>query len=153
MIWRYVFGNSGDHTLADDYTNETFLRAFRRRHTYRCYGNGVLPWLVTIARNVVLDAARRASHRIEYLVPDFSDTGDYEADPEHVLVKRDEYRELHQRLASLSWDQATCLWLRYFKDYSVTETSLTMRRADTAVRALQYRAIRTLSARYTSDIS
>lgn len=58
MIWRYVFGNSGDHTLADDYTNETFLRAFRRRHTYRCYGNGVLPWLVTIARNVVLDAAR-----------------------------------------------------------------------------------------------
>lgn len=47
---------------ADDLTNETFIQAFKKRHTIR-EPEKLLGWLLTIARNLTLNEIRNAKRR------------------------------------------------------------------------------------------
>src|SRR5271154_204328 len=53
---------SGDSALADDLTQETFVRIHRARGSFAA-GAAALPWMFAIARNAFLDHARRESVR------------------------------------------------------------------------------------------
>lgn len=64
-IRQFILARTGDHHIADDCTSETFVRAIRHLHTFRCQGSGVRPWLVTIARNGSRDLTRKPSSRLE----------------------------------------------------------------------------------------
>jgi RNA polymerase sigma-70 factor, ECF subfamily len=80
-IWRYV-AYLADRQVADDLTQETYLRAFRALRTFR--GDvDVRIWLLTIARRTVADHHRRQRRRpnsipsppdIDPAVPDHADT-------------------------------------------------------------------------------
>lgn len=63
-----------DHHLAQDITQETFLRAWP--HAERLYftDGSVRGWLLTVARNLVIDRARSASVRHETVGTDERDT-------------------------------------------------------------------------------
>ena len=49
---------------ADDLVQETYLRAFRSRHTWK-EGSDMRRWLFTICKNVFLRSTERASHQVE----------------------------------------------------------------------------------------
>ena len=53
--------------LAQDLTSETFLQAFRGRHTYRPEQPSALPWLYGIATNQLRGHLRSEQRRIEVL--------------------------------------------------------------------------------------
>ena len=53
--------------LAQDLTSETFLQAFRGRHTYRPEQPSALPWLYGIATNQLRGHQRGEQRRIEVL--------------------------------------------------------------------------------------
>jgi RNA polymerase sigma-70 factor (ECF subfamily) len=61
-IRRYVLSFVHDRAEADDLTQETFLRAHRRRRSLRD-PNAALPWLYGIATNVCLDRLRQRARR------------------------------------------------------------------------------------------
>lgn len=61
----------GDATLAEDLTQETFLRLHRVRLQYRA-GAPVGPWVLTIARRLSIDALRRRGAWGERLTGDGS---------------------------------------------------------------------------------
>ena len=52
----------GDPALADDLTQDAFLRVHRARGSF-APGAAALPWMLAIARNAFLDQARRAKAR------------------------------------------------------------------------------------------
>jgi RNA polymerase sigma-70 factor (ECF subfamily) len=56
----------GDPQLAEDLTQETFLRVHHARHRYRA-GAPVGPWVLTIARRLSIDALRRGGTAIDRL--------------------------------------------------------------------------------------
>lgn len=61
-IWRLCFHLLGSHSLADDVTQDAFVRAFRFLPRYR--GDAKFStWLFSIARNCALDELRRAGRR------------------------------------------------------------------------------------------
>lgn len=61
-IWRLCFHLVGSHTLADDVTQDAFVRAFRFLPRYR--GDAKFStWLFSIARNCALDELRKAGRR------------------------------------------------------------------------------------------
>ena len=65
-VWRVAYRLSGDGDIADDVTQETFLRAFRMIGTYG--GRGSLRgWLCRIALNVYRDERRTARRRSSLL--------------------------------------------------------------------------------------
>lgn len=64
-VWRYVVHLVGDHSLAEDVSQEVFLRVYRKLHTLRDPERFV-PWLLATARNVAFDAGRhRKRHPVE----------------------------------------------------------------------------------------
>ena len=75
-ILRYVRSVVRDADEAQDLTQETFLRAHRRRDSLRD-PEAALPWLYSIATHVCLDRLRQRSRQAP---------AESEADPEQVLV-------------------------------------------------------------------
>lgn len=61
-VWRYVAHLAGDPRLADDLTQETFLRALRSLHRFEGRSTA-RTWLLSIARHTVVDSLRRAAAR------------------------------------------------------------------------------------------
>ena len=52
-----------DRTLAEDCVQETFLRAWRARHTFDSAKGPLRPWLFAIERNVITDVLRSSARR------------------------------------------------------------------------------------------
>ncbi|GIJ49556.1 RNA polymerase sigma factor [Virgisporangium aliadipatigenens] len=53
----------GDRELAEDLLQEVLLRAWRNIHDLPAEGEGLRPWLYTVARNAAIDAARARQAR------------------------------------------------------------------------------------------
>jgi len=54
FVFRFLYGMVGEHDLAEDLTQETFMRAYRSMNTLR--GESKLStWLCGIAKNVALN--------------------------------------------------------------------------------------------------
>lgn len=69
-VLRYLRHFLGDGMLAEDVTQDTFVRCFRRLGTYNFDGR-FTTWLVQIARNAGIDAIRRRQRhdRLATLAP------------------------------------------------------------------------------------
>jgi len=145
VVFRYVLFRIGDRDLAEDVTSETFLRALRRIASITYQGRDVGAWLVTIARNLVLDHVKSSRFRLEVTTAEIDDQQRVVAGPEqHVMAKviTDELLRCIERLGD---DQRECIALRFLQGLSVAETAKLMRRNEGAIKALQHRAVRRLA--------
>src|SRR5215207_10117694 len=64
-VWRYVVHLTGDASGADDIVQETLLRAWRTPAIIGQKPEGTRSWLITVARNLVIDEFRSARKRHE----------------------------------------------------------------------------------------
>ncbi|HUZ85224.1 MAG TPA: sigma-70 family RNA polymerase sigma factor [Gaiellales bacterium] len=62
QLYRIGLRLSGSSQVAEDLVQETYLRAFRNRASFRP-GSNLAAWMATILRNAYLDDVRRASRR------------------------------------------------------------------------------------------
>lgn len=109
-IRRFLRGMLGDAAAADDATQETFVRAFRRLTTLRD-GDRLVPWLFGIARHVA-NETRRARRR-DAGAPLVADRDEAHADtPEALLVGRETEARIGGVLAGLAEDRRAALLLR-----------------------------------------
>jgi RNA polymerase sigma-70 factor (ECF subfamily) len=144
-VYRYLYYRVGDQATAEDFTSETFLRALRRIGTITYQGRDIGAWFVTIARNIVLDHAKSARHRLEVTVPQTIEHTDPGPCLEDSVISALTTERLMRALNTLGSDQRECLMLRFIQGMSVTETAEIMGRNSGAVKALQHRAIRKLA--------
>jgi RNA polymerase sigma-70 factor (ECF subfamily) len=146
-IHRYLLRRTGDRELATDLTSETFLRALRRLHSFTWQGGGFGAWLTTIARNLALDHAKRASTRREVTVADMVD-GSLEPSPEDTVVNQMEAaaqaHAVRAALDTLTGRQRDCLQLRFGHGRTPREIADLTGSTERAVITLQQRALRAL---------
>ncbi|MGO4385392.1 sigma-70 family RNA polymerase sigma factor [Specibacter sp. RAF43] len=64
-LLRYVTRLTSDHSLAEDVTQETLVRAWRHPEVLQRPEPALRAWLFTVARNLVIDDWRSARHRME----------------------------------------------------------------------------------------
>ena len=57
MIYNQAYRMLGDHPAAEDATQEAFIIAYKKFHTYR--GGSLVGWLLRIVTNLCLDEIRR----------------------------------------------------------------------------------------------
>ena len=62
-VFRVVLSRTGDRTLAEDLTADTFVRALAATQSATVAINDPGAWLNTIARNLVRDHYRSSRHR------------------------------------------------------------------------------------------
>lgn len=145
-IYGYVLVRTGDRTLAEEFTSETFLRALRRLDSLTYRGTSVRAWLMTIARNLILDDVKSARRRYEVFLPDDFDRVAGGPDPASAACGRITAQELRRCMLDLTADQRECLHLRFFEHLEVAQVAELMGRSHGSVRQLQLRAVRRLGA-------
>lgn len=148
-VYRYIYFRVNNAQLAEDLASETFLRALRRISSFSWQGRAFGAWLVTIARNLVVDHFKSGRYRLEIAKPDVLGTDSPEIDPstspESAALEKLTNATLLTAVKKLNPDQQECIVLRFLKGFTVAETALTMGKNEGAVKALQYRAVRTLA--------
>lgn len=85
-VWRYVVHLVGDHSLAEDVSQEVFLRVHRKLHTLRDPERFV-PWLLATARNAAFDASRYRKRRPVELVGDRDVWSSRDAQDPHISLE------------------------------------------------------------------
>ncbi|MDQ1656004.1 MAG: polymerase sigma-70 factor, subfamily [Cryptosporangiaceae bacterium] len=148
MVFRYIYFRVGTRQLAEDLTSETYLRALRRIGSVTWQGRDLGAWLVTIARNLIADHYKSGRYRLEVTTADMLDTdrADTTADgrPEAAVLERLTNATLLEAVKKLNPEQQECIVLRFLQGLSVTETATVMGKNEGAIKALQYRAVRSL---------
>jgi RNA polymerase sigma-70 factor, ECF subfamily len=146
VVHRYVLHRVGDRSLAEDVTSETFVRALRRIDSLSFQGRDVGAWLVTIARNIVLDHVKSSRYRLEVTTADMLDADRATEGPEDAVVAHLTNTQLLACVKQLGGEQQECIVLRFLHGLSVAETAAVMGKKDGAIKALQHRAVRRLAA-------
>lgn len=145
LVWNYCLARLRDDDRAADATSTTFLKAMKALPRYKPELRGeqstFRSWLMTIARNVVLDDLRkRPAESIDdhavYLMS--TETG-----PEEFAVANDRKREILCGFAQLSDQQQDVIRLRQ-QGLSGEEISAAMNITVGAVKSTHYRAIQRL---------
>ena len=148
LVYRYVYYRVSSAQLAEDLTSETFLRALRRITSFTWQGRDVGAWFVTIARNLVADHYKSSRQRLELTTEDVTAvTGApklLQDGPERAVLESMQNKVLLQAVKGLNAEQQECIVLRFLQGLSVAETARAMNKNDGAIKALQYRAIRSL---------
>jgi RNA polymerase sigma-70 factor (ECF subfamily) len=145
MVYRYVYHRVGDRATAEDVTSETFVRALRRIDSLSFQGRDVGAWLVTIARNIVLDHVKSSRYRLEVATADMRDADRATDGPEDAVIAHLTNQQLLECVRQLGAEQQECIVLRFLQGLSVAETAEIMGKKDGAIKALQHRAVRRLA--------
>ncbi len=115
-----------DRQLAEDVTQEVFLRLWRRPWAYNPDRGRFISWLMSVARNRAIDERRRlnrrhvAEDRGDDAAPELPDLGRLR-DPLTLAVLADQRREVLAALAQLPAAQREVLELAYFTGLTQTE--------------------------------
>ncbi|MDP3712934.1 MAG: sigma-70 family RNA polymerase sigma factor [Mycobacteriales bacterium] len=146
LVYRYVYYRVSSAQLAEDLTSETFLRALRRISSFTWQGRDVGAWFVTIARNLIADHYKSGRYRLELTTDDVSESGAalVTEGPEMAVLEAMQNKVLLEAVKQLGPEQQECIVLRFLQGLSVAETAQAMGKNEGAIKALQYRAIRTL---------
>jgi RNA polymerase sigma-70 factor (ECF subfamily) len=144
-VYRYVYFRTFSHSLAEDLTSETFLRALRRLPTFSWQGTDIGAWFLTIARNLTLDHAKSSATRLENLTADVTEMDRPDEGTEAVVLRDLSADALLAAVKNLKAEQRECVTLRFLQGMSVAETASLMSRTEGAVKQLQLRAMRQLA--------
>ena len=145
VVHRYVHRRLLDSALAEDVTSETFVRALRGIDSVSFQGRDVGAWLVTIARNLLLDHVRSNRYRLEVATADMREADRTTDGPEDAVVQQHRAEQLLDSVRRLGREQQECIALRFLHGLSVAETAAVMGKKEGAVKALQHRALRRLA--------
>jgi RNA polymerase sigma-70 factor (ECF subfamily) len=138
----------GDVALADDLTQETFLRVHRARGAFAA-GAAAVPWILAIARNALRDSARRAQARPKLRAnapDDESPTGESAPDDrgDEVLAAREMLDVVERTLAAMPPLHREAFVLLRFEGLSVNEAAAVLGATEGAVKVRAFRAYEAL---------
>ncbi|RLL70329.1 sigma-70 family RNA polymerase sigma factor [Streptomyces sp. Z26] len=131
---------AGDRHRAEDVVQETLLRAWRNAEQLGRATGSVRPWLVTVARRIVIDG-----HRSREARPKEVDPGRLESVPAVDEIDR-ALREmlLSEALGDLTRAHREALVETYFKGRTVNEAAEVLRVPPGTVRSRVFYALRSL---------
>jgi len=149
-VFRVLFSLVRDQDLADNLTQECFLRAYEKRRTFRAEAS-VETWLIRIATNLARDHARnrrmafwrnilpqssQAEHGRENL-----EISDPAPSIERALLAQEQLAAVESTLQRISPQQRTAFALRYFEEMTLEEIAVAMELELGTVKSHLFRAV------------
>ncbi|MFH0938821.1 MAG: sigma-70 family RNA polymerase sigma factor [Planctomycetota bacterium] len=139
LVRRYekpLFGllvrlTNGDQHRADDFFQETFLRAIRAAGTFKTQKQ-FKPWLIAIAVNLARDDARKRKTRSEVALDGGKETEDGRQlrelvadgdNPVDNVVRRDEAQQVQKALEGLTDLEHEVVLLHFYNSMTLSETA------------------------------
>ena len=156
-VFRFLLANLRDRDAAETLTQETFLRAWSTRASFRS-DCSVSTWLLRIALNLARDHTRtnrfRFWKRAAATAVDVADVASSlpagESTPESTILAREQVSRIWQTVATLSDRQRTVFLLRFVEELEIPEIAQAMRLPVGTVKSHLYRALAAVRASHSS---
>lgn len=139
-IFRFVYFSVRDHELAQDLTQNTFLRAWRSIGNFSLARGSFQAFLFTIARNLVIDWQRKKK---EISLEKIGEHVLYE-NPEEDVEREYEKRIVWQAISKLEERDKQIVVLRYFEELTFFEIAKILGKKEGAVRVRIHRVLKKL---------
>jgi RNA polymerase sigma-70 factor (ECF subfamily) len=156
-IFRFLLVSTRDHDIAQTLTQETFLRAWTSRTSFRedC---SIATWLMRIALNLLRDHTRterfRFWKRASSNAVDVSDISEHipnrDSSVESRLIAKDQMALIWNTVAQLSQRQRSIFLLRFVEELELSEISIVTGLPVSTVKSHLYRALATIRARHNA---
>jgi len=137
-VFRHVLYMVNDVHVAQDLTEQTFLRALEAIHGYEWRGVPFLAWLLRIARNLYLNG-QRVQRNNSSIHSKWN--GDIAASPEFFCEAKLDGEEVWRAVQALDGDQRQVIVLRFMDGLSYADVARVLGKSVGAVRVAQYRAL------------
>ena len=156
-LYRYVYMKLGGRTPvrhdSEDIVQDAFLRAWSTLDRMDVNSGSPMAYLYTIARNLVIDKARKKK---EVLFPEGNEfdfiSGDLQT-PEEYAHQKEQGNILSDAMSLLSVEQREILVLRFMNGFSTDEIREITGKSAEAVRQLQSRALKALRYMFVKEES
>jgi RNA polymerase sigma-70 factor (ECF subfamily) len=145
-IYNFLARMALDRALAEDLTQNVFLRLIRYRTSYR-NGNRFLPWIYQMARNVFADHYQTHKNRKADFVA-VEHMGDTVMDHNDSAEQEERERILQRSLAQLSDEQRELLVLTRYQHMKYEEVAELMETSVANIKVKVHRAIAKLREHY-----
>jgi RNA polymerase sigma-70 factor (ECF subfamily) len=141
-VYRYLYYRVGRPQLAEDLTTEVFIRVMEHLPRYQPRRVPFRAWLLQIARNLAIDHARKLAVR-HHVDLDEDMAADLDG-PETAVARTLITEHLQHALHRLTADQCDVVILRFVAEMPIKEVAETLRKSESAVKALQARGLEAL---------
>lgn len=138
-IYRFIYYLVYDESLAEDITQDTFIKAWKSLPRFSLEKGTMQAYLFTIARNLVIDNQRKKRNisLTEAVASDF-ETGE---NLEKSYLKEEERGLVREALSSLDASEKQIVILRYFEEFSYAEIAGVVGKNEGAIRVGVHRAL------------
>jgi RNA polymerase sigma-70 factor, ECF subfamily len=144
-IYRFIFFRVEDEPVAEDLTEEVFIKAWEALPRYSIGEYPFVTWLYRIARNTIVDYHRKTKHaplsevalrllRVPGSTPE-----------EHAEMQRNASL-LTEALGKLTEEEQQVVVLRFVEELTHQEVGAIMGKSEGACRVIQHRALTNLHA-------
>ncbi|GAA5193330.1 hypothetical protein GCM10023322_55080 [Rugosimonospora acidiphila] len=143
-LFRYLLRLTlGDHREAEDYLQETFLRAWRWLQEHTVDPQMTRPWLYTVARRIVIDGVRAKQARpTEVIATDLSRLAQSDTDIDRLV----QVHALRSALMSLSPEHRAALIEIFYHERTAKEAAEILGVPEGTVKSRAHYAVRALRA-------
>ncbi|ELP65428.1 sigma-70 family RNA polymerase sigma factor [Streptomyces turgidiscabies] len=145
-VYRFLRTRGCDEQLAEDLTQDTFVRALGRIGTFaeRPNSGGFGGWLYTIARNLHTDHCRASRTKCEVAVAEIFETDERcdsaESSALRLLDAAEAAATVRAAMGSLPGAHQECLRLRFLEELPLKDAATRLDRTTGAVKTLTDRA-------------
>ena len=130
LVYSVAYNALRSDSLAEEVTQEVFIRVWEKAHTYQAEQGKLATWLASIARNRSIDLIRRSKARPEGHLVDWAKSVSLDLPDSIDIEKQVEASQAQKRvrdaLAHLPEEQRRPLALAYFLGYSHREIAQTL---------------------------
>lgn len=145
-IFNFLARMTMDRDLAEDLTQNVFLRIIKYRTSYR-EGNKFQSWIYQVARNVFSDHYQAHKSKFSEFV-DVNKISDHMADREESQEQDEKEKLLHRSMAKLTEEQRELLVLTRFQQLKYEEVAQIMDTTVANIKVKVHRAIAKLREYY-----
>jgi len=145
QIFRYIAFKTSDSLIAEDLTEDVFLRMLESIRKFKPQGHPFSSWLFRIAHNRVIDHYRKQGRNKNVPLDTILTTvGESQSTLDTYVETKLAMREVNQAMENLTELQREVLNLRFAGGLSIKETAEAVNRNENSVKALQHSAVKKL---------
>lgn len=137
-VYKHVYYHTGNQDVAEDITQEVFIRAWKALPKYRHRGVHFISWLLAISNNLMADhyhSYKKTSLAYQNLRTEIVSSS------EHVHIQKLFVQEAVSRLTDI---RRTVILMRFIEGFTFREIGKFLNKSEGAVRVIQHRAIQDL---------
>ena len=144
VVYRFILYRVGDIQTAEDLTSAVFEKALSAFHGYKAELASFPTWLMTIARNSLIDYYRMRGRRKDMPLEAAIDVASDDPPPGDEAVRAEELQRLRLCLSGLSQREQEIISFKFGAEMTNRHISGLLSLSESNVGVLLYRAVRKL---------